>query len=409
MNRPIRHLAEILVLGFVLFCSTIDGSAQTNETPAFEWAKKMPFFGGSSIKTDNQGRLYVGLFRNGGTVGLAQLATNGDVLWTRDTEGYLLAVDSVGNYLTAQQTGVSSFDPSGAISWIVAYSNVSPSSAVIDDIGNRYITGGFGNQATLSGVALPNSGAFYSDVFIAKYDSGGGFQWVRWAGGPDSDVGKGIAVDSAGNVYVTGMFESTVNFGDTLLTSRGFTDVFVAKYASSGNLLWVKQAGGSGAEVGNSIAVDGNGNAFITGIYWGTAMFGDFALTNKSGGTWDIFVARLDNTGNFLWARSAGGAGPDYGNAISVGRDGSAYVTGGFASPSDFGGTTVTGGPIFVANYDSNGTLRWVQTARSLNSFTPSSQAIALDRAGNIFITGSFASETSFGGRHIPDHKRGRL
>ena len=103
--------------------------------------------------------------------------------------------------------------------------------------------------------------------------------WAKQAGGSDFDDGQGIAVDSSGNSYVTGRFIGSATFGtgevnETILTSAGGSDIFVAKYNSSGALIWAKQAGGSEGESGRDIAVDGSGNSYVTGTYNGTATFG---------------------------------------------------------------------------------------------------------------------------------------
>jgi len=122
-------------------------------------------------------------------------------------------------------------------------------------------------------------------------DSNGNWLWAIQAGGTDNDFGYGIAVDANGNSYATGSFSESVTFGTTTLTSSGYEDIFVAKLDSSGNWLWAKQAGGTDYDDGNGIAVDDNGNSYVTGYYEGSATFGATTLTSI--GSWDIFVAKL--------------------------------------------------------------------------------------------------------------------
>jgi hypothetical protein len=171
-------------------------------------------------------------------------------------------------------------------------------------------------------------------------DSGGNFLWAKRAGGNWNDVGHGIALDSSGNAYVTGYFEDTAVFGATTLTSAGQPDTYIAKVDSGGNFLWAKRAGGTSSDIGNGIAVDSSGNAYITGYFWATAVFGATTLT--SAGQSDTYIAKVDSGGNFLWAKRAGGISIDEGKSITVDSIGNAYVTGSFNGTAVFGATTLT-------------------------------------------------------------------
>jgi len=134
------------------------------------------------------------------------------------------------------------------------------------------------------------------------------FLWVEQAGGTDIDIGRAIATDGSGNSIVTGEFSGTATFGDTTLTSDGSNDIFIAKYDGDGNFLWVEQAGGTDIDIGRAIATDGSGNSIVTGEFRGTATFGDTTLTSV-GSSFDIFIAKYDGDGNFLWVVQAGGLG----------------------------------------------------------------------------------------------------
>ena len=129
--------------------------------------------------------------------------------------------------------------------------------------------------------------------------------WANQAGGTGyDDTGYSIAVDANGNSYVTGSFFGSATFGTTTLTCSGNFGIFVAKMDINGNWLWAKQAMGTYSNYGNDIAVDANGNSYVTGYFWGNATFGTTTLT--SSGEKDIFVAKLDSNGNWLWAKQAG-------------------------------------------------------------------------------------------------------
>ena len=169
--------------------------------------------------------------------------------------------------------------------------------------------------------------------------------WAERAGGTSADFGFGIAVDGAGNSYVTGEFQGSATFGpgetnETTLTSAGDRDIFVAKYDASGDLVWAKRAGGTSNDQGRGIAVDGSGNSFVTGSFQDPATFGpgetnETTLTSAGGS--DIFVAKYDASGDLVWAKRAGGTSFESGRGIAVDGSGTSYVTGFFDVSATFG------------------------------------------------------------------------
>ncbi len=138
---------------------------------------------------------------------------------------------------------------------------------------------------------------------IALFAQNEDWFWAKKAGGTSNESGKSIAVDDNGNSYVTGYFYGSATFGTTTLSGSG---IFVAKMDSNGNWLWAKQAGGLYSGYSYGIAVDANGNSYVTGYFSGSATFGTTTLTSSSEYYSDIFVAKLDSSGNWLWAKQAG-------------------------------------------------------------------------------------------------------
>jgi hypothetical protein len=126
------------------------------------------------------------------------------------------------------------------------------------------------------------------------------WSWAKQAGGTSDDYSYGIALDSNGNSYVTGYFQGSASFGSTTLSSSGGDDIFIAKLDSNGNWLWARRAGGSRAEYGREIAVDNNGDSYVTGSFYGSAIFGSTSLMSPE--TWvpGCFIAKLDSNGNWL-------------------------------------------------------------------------------------------------------------
>ena len=196
----------------------------------------------------------------------------------------------------------------------------------VDADGNSYITGKFKGTATFGDDSITSSGL--DDIFVAKLDTDGNWQWAKQAGGSYYDWGEGISVDTDGNSYVTGWFEGTAFFGADSLTSSEDQDddIFVAKLDADGNWLWVKGAGGIADDDGRGISIDAAGNSYITGIFKETATFGAFTLTSID--YFDVFVAKLGTDGNWQWAEQVGGPGADFSNGISLDADGNSYVAG---------------------------------------------------------------------------------
>jgi ribonuclease HIII len=174
----------------------------------------------------------------------------------------------------------------------------------------------------------------------------GNVLWGSRIGGTGDDTGYSIAVDSSGNVYVTGIYSSnplTLYNKDgsafaTTLTNSGSYDVFIAKYNTNGNVLWVSRIGGTGDDFCNSIAVDSSGSVYVTGYYSSNPLTlynkdgSAFSTTLTNSGSRNVFIAKYDTNGNVLWGSRIGGTGDDFGNSIAVDSSGSVYVTGPYSS-----------------------------------------------------------------------------
>jgi hypothetical protein len=174
------------------------------------------------------------------------------------------------------------------------------SDIALDNNGNTYTVGYFTGTANFGSTTLNAQGS--TDIFLLKTNNQGLIQWAVSAGGTSSDKGLAIAVDNAGNSYITGFYNGTVMFDTVSFTALGLQDAFAAKYDANGNLQWVKTIGGTNADIGNGIAVDYSGNAIVTGEFSGTASFGSIALTSLAGST-DAFITKLSSSGGFSWAK----------------------------------------------------------------------------------------------------------
>jgi hypothetical protein len=197
-------------------------------------------------------------------------------------------------------------------------------------------------------------------LFVAKYARNGTLLWATSASGTSNIESEGIATDPGGNSYVTGSFEGTATFGtgepnEAVLSGAG---IFVAKYAGDGTLLWATSAGGASFDAGKGIAADSRGGSYVTGVFSGTAAFGagEPNETVLEAADFDVFVAKYAQDGTLVWATSAAGAGIDGGRAIAVDRRGSSYVVGNLEGTATFGAgepneTVLSAAGGFVAKY----------------------------------------------------------
>ena len=267
----------------------------------------------------------------------------------------------------------------------------------VDGSGIIAVTGNFSQAVDFGGGDL-FSAANSDDIFFAEYSSSGTHQWSKGFGASQNDYGYGVAVDGSGNAVFTGQFNGTVNFGGGPLTSAGGSDIFVAKYNLAGGHLWSKRFGSTADDVAYAVAMNGAGDVAITGHFAGTIDFGGGPLT-LAGTNADIFVAKFDANGVHQWSRRLGDTQADEGMAIAMDESGNVVVTGNFQGTVDFGGGPLTSAgfqDIFVAKYDANGVHQWSRRFGGLGGEI--GNAIALDRFGNVVVTGGFADVVDFGG-----------
>ncbi len=236
-----------------------------------------------------------------------------------------------------------------------------------------------------------------SDIFLAKLDPAGNTLWARNPGGTKPDAGYRMTIDASNNVFLTAYFGGTATFGSYGLTSAGGDDVYVAKYDSNGNVVWATSGGGTGTEEGFGIALDSSGNSYVTGYYSSpTATFGSQSISRAGGN--DVMILKISPTGTFLWARTAGGTGDDRGRDVAVDSQDNLYVSGIFSGTATFGNVTLTsagGLDMFLAKYDPSGTLQWVVPFTGLSD--DQANEIEFDSRGHLYISGQSSTNTYFG------------
>ena len=250
----------------------------------------------------------------------------------------------------------------------------------VDTSGNVYVMG-HSSGTWGSPVRAYTSSA---DAFVAKLDGNGVLQWNTFLGGTDMDIGRGIAVDTNGNLYVTGYGTTTWGSPIRAYTPAGY-DAFVAKLDGNGALQWNTFLGGSGGDYGTGITVDTNGNVYVTGVsnaIWGSP------VRAYTVGNYDAIVAKLDGTGNLQWSTFLGGSGDDEGYGIAVDTSGNVCVT--TWSNATWGSPVraYTGDyDAIVAKLNNSGVLQW-------NTFLGGTGrdeglGIAADTNGNVYAMGT--------------------
>jgi hypothetical protein len=371
--------------------------------PGFTWARQLSGAIsdiGNSIAVDGSGNVYTtGYFA--GTSDFDPSAGTSNLTSVGSADVFISKLDSSGDFVWARRLGGTIYDEGKSIT--------------VDGSGNVYTTGLFSGTADFD----PGASTFNlistgdADIFISKLDPSGNFVWARRLGGTTFDEGKSITVDGSGNLYTTGSFSGTADFdpgtGTSNLTSVGSGDVFVSKLDSSGNFVWAVRWGGTSADQGRSIVLDGPGNVYTTGSFFGSADFDPGAGTSNltSAGLTDVFISKLDSSGNYVWAGRLGGTGSDNGNNISVDGSGDVYTTGSFGGTADFDPgagtsnlTSAGNGDVFVSKLDGSGSFVWAVQLGGTGS--DAAFGAFVDGSGNVYTTGVFQGTVDFDPAQAP-------
>lgn len=305
--------------------------------------------------------------------------------------------------------------PDGDFVWVKQIGEASAStdtySTTTDSFGSVYFAGNYLGSVDFD----PGPGTFIltstpgvlRDGFVCKLDASGNFIWAAGIGGSQSDIALGISTDKLDNVYVTGSYSTTVDFdpGPAVynLVSNGLEDMFILKLDAGGNFIWARSIGGASSDACYKAITDDAGNVYATGYFRSTADFdpgpGVYNLTAAAGTA--IFVMKLDDAGNFTWAKAMGGSNFNtWGMALALDRFDNVYSTGFFVGPVDFDpgpGSYILNAAaidIFLSKLDSDGNYVWAKSVGGAN--TDQGLAIKVDRYQNIYNTGFFSGTADF-------------
>jgi cysteine-rich repeat protein len=210
-----------------------------------------------------------------------------------------------------------------------------PSGIAVDSSNNVFVTGKFAGVTDVGGGPLTSAGGY--DAFVAKFSPSGTHMWSKRLGGPGQDNAPAIAIDSSNHVILTGAFQQTVNFGGGPLTSAGSGDIFIATYqGANGTHLWSQRYGGPNDERSKGVAVDGNDNVIVTGSFIGPVSFGGEEVSSM--GTYDTFVAKYSASGTYIWSEVYSGPNGQMPKSVAVNGNSNIAITGLFITSINFGG-----------------------------------------------------------------------
>ncbi|WP_206026269.1 SBBP repeat-containing protein [Roseimicrobium sp. ORNL1] len=368
-------------LAAALLLATAPLSSFAAEAPAFAWMSHGT--GAKNGKTraicfDREGNVFLaGEMTGDASFGELQVKSKGAM------DFVLVKVDKDGHFQWARNLGGSLVDRAYGV--------------VADKVGNAYVTGHYqSTDAMVEGKALPNAGDY--DIFVAKYSPKGDLLWVRTAGGKGYDYGHGIALDSHGDVIVTGAVLGESKFGEITVPGAG-RPIFCAKYDANGTLKWVKASEGKDSSSGHGVALDGSDNIYLGGSTSGAGTFGGLPLSTAKGQS--TLLIKLDSDGKAQWVRTCAGAGA---HELTVDSSGRAWIAGMFKGEATVGDTVyhTTGDKDndgLLAHYSASGDLQWSRVIQG--PAVDYCLGVATDNKGTIFVTGEFSATSTFAGQTL--------
>lgn len=384
----------------------VDADAFGNVYSAGEFSGSVNFGGVTLTGTAGSSDIYVAKHNSSGNIEWAQSFGGVD----RD-KAYSISCSSNGDVYVLVNVAKSfilvKYNSNGVIQWsedidhgtirdyVPTFYYYNMQKIAVDNSGNCYVSGSFDNTATVGSTVLNSAGG--SDVYVAKYNSSGIFQWAKSGGSIHTDEGTGIATDASGNVYITGHYFTTVNFGSISLSNvSSGTSTFIIKYNSSGTAISGITTDGPGNCYGRGIGADAAGNIYISGIYSGNVTFGAVSI---SGGYSNFFIAKYNNSGGIEWVKNEGQIYnfSQYGNTIKTDASGNSFVGGNYAGSISFDGFTLTGSGLFIVKYNNSGNVQSATKVNSGNGGFNYFWGISSDISGKSYITGGFTGNSTFG------------
>ncbi|WP_210521789.1 NHL repeat-containing protein [Hymenobacter terricola] len=333
----------------------------------------------SGVVIDAAGRIFIsGSFSDQVHFGAVALTSHGSM------DAFVAQISPQGTWLWATAAGGSGLDRACALAATAT--------------GEVVVGGQFAETAAFGLSQLVSHGG--EDAFIARLTPTGAWQWAIGAGSPENDETSALATNAAGDIYATGYFSNGAQFGASVLTGRGMDDAFVGKLSSGGQWQWASAATSTYTAYGKGITVDPAGGVFVTGAFWGNAQFGATQLTSSSSD--DGFVARLNDAGQWQWVAVLASDYLENIVGIALDKMGKLYVAGTF-SRTIHGGAfqLISRGKqdVFVGYLDRQGS--WLGLTAGGGAAADETQALALAPGGEVFVGGDFSSAATFGATQL--------
>jgi hypothetical protein len=342
-------------------------------------------------------------FGTGSQVTGVAVDPSGNILATGVFSGTINLGAGVVTSLGVNDGFIAKFDASGTPLWSKTFGDPaaqSTDSVASDAQGNVYALGYFAGTINLGGAALASLGS--TDLYLVKYSPTGTHLWSkRFGDNANQSTTHGLAVDTSGNVVITGTAYGTFSFGGATLATLGGGDTFVAKFDTSGVHAWSKIFGDTSNQIGSGIAVDTAGDVYLSGFFLGTVNFGGASL--PTAGLADSYLAKLSPSGAHLWSMRGGGVGNQSAVNVTVDRVGNVVMIGNLTGSGSFGGPVLTSAgnnDILVAKYDSGGAYLWSKAFGDASS--QGTKGVATDSLGNILFTGIGNGTVDYGGGPLP-------
>jgi hypothetical protein len=293
---------------------------------------------------------------------------------------------------------VAKLDTAGGVLWAKRFGDINAQygrSVTTDLFGNVFATGEASGTVDFGGGGLT---ADFYDGYVVKMDPNGGYLWAKLFGAAGNQRIFGAATDGDNNVIVVGSFEQKIDFGSGALTSHGFEDFFVAKLDPNGNEIWSKRFGEAGDQRALAVAVDLQKNMYVTGWFKGSIDFGMGPVTSAGGE--DGFILKLGSGGNVLWSQTFGDTVDQRPQAVTLDASGNPLVAGYFGgSMAVNGGNTLTSAgdhDVFLVKLNSLGNHQFSKSFGGVGQ--QEATAVVADSTGHIVMAGNFEGTVDFGG-----------
>lgn len=268
-------------------------------------------------------------------------------------------------------------------------------SIAVDASGNVFVTGTVRGNVNFG---LTELVANSNDIFLAKYNSTGDLLWVKLAGGVGDDASAAVVLDASNNAYLVGSFRNTATFDTISLVSAGSDDGFIAKYSSSGNAIWAKSFGSSSQDVANALAMDGTGNLLVGGFHSGTTNFSGTSTSITTNGNSDLLIAKYNPSGTLVWAKGGGSPGYDFAFGIGADQNNNVYACGEIKGTASFGtvNSTYSGSAdAILVKFDASGNPQYANAYGSTGD--DKGMFLDIDANGNVYMVGAFSNTVAFG------------